>query len=259
LKGTGIVACGVSPYAKKIFSESISVPKDIYSTDMSKNIKYIAVGRTTDHAVLCESSYASAQIGEEYASSVRQVIKASQASVKGTKYSLVMKDSTKLNFYTDEEFRIFIVITESDYPERISQLLLKELKKDFVEKYEAKIVTAGEGAIKAKSMFNQFKNKYEDPAAVDKLSSIRREVDDTTKIMQNTIQTTLGNIEKTENLADDVETLKRNADLFGDNARSLKNDMRCQSWKNTILVSSIVAVLFIVICWVIYSNFNSNQ
>ena len=44
---------------------------------MSTNIKYIAVARTTDHAVLCEVTFAKGAEAAEYSASVRQVIQGS--------------------------------------------------------------------------------------------------------------------------------------------------------------------------------------
>merc|ERR1719223_1569552 len=109
-------------------------------------------------------------------------------------------------------------------------MLLKDFRNQFLGKYAAKVDTAGEGAINAKSMLKKIREKYEDPTSQDKLSEIKKEVDATTAIMADTIQGTLSNIEKTEDLADDVDRLKVNAALFNNNAHKLKNNMRWKNW-----------------------------
>ena len=72
------------------------------------NIKYLAVGLSIakDHYVLAETGTIKGD-DSAYSASVKQVLAAPQTNVPGTKYSLAMKDNTTLNFYTDQQLRVF--------------------------------------------------------------------------------------------------------------------------------------------------------
>jgi CHASE3 domain sensor protein len=141
------------------------------------------------------------------------------------------------------------VITGLGYPSRVAIQMLQETYKVFIGKFGAEAKTCGSGALnkKAKQVFADACNKYDDLNKVDKASSILGKVDEVKSSMQSNIADMLKNTEKAESLAEKSDQLNEQASVFKKKSGDLRKQMACKNLKMTLILGGVVIIILIVI------------
>ncbi|KAJ1528780.1 hypothetical protein ONE63_007164 [Megalurothrips usitatus] len=112
-----------------------------------------------------------------------------------------------------------VIISDHEYPQRVSHTLITKVLDEFTEKYPSHIwPTATEATI----TFNQVKTylaKYQNPREADAMTKIQEELDETKIILHNTIEAVLDRGEKLDDLVAKSEGLSTQSKAFYKTAR----------------------------------------
>jgi len=221
---------------------------------MSGNVKYIAVARATDNAIV--ASYVQRGDSDEkgYVKALNDVLAAPDFSFKVTpnsRYRLT-GDMNAFNFVVDKEKRVYVVITGTSYPERVAFLLLQDIMKRFKSDCGERSLSCGAGALnrKCNATFAKFATEYNDPKSKDKVLAVQSQVDDVKLTMHKNIDGMLSNLEKTSKIEEDTKRLQDQARLFDKQATKLKRRECWKSWKLTLIVGLLICLLIGLIIWV---------
>jgi synaptobrevin family protein YKT6 len=106
------------------------------------------------------------------------------------------------------------VTTDGDYPARVAFGLLGQLLDDFTNEHgdSWKTVTAPESV--PFTACQTYLDKYQDPAAADKITKIQKDLDETTQILHKTIDSVLERGVKLDNLVDKSNDLSAQSKMF---------------------------------------------
>uniref|UniRef100_A0A7S2RZL7 Synaptobrevin-like protein n=2 Tax=Sar TaxID=2698737 RepID=A0A7S2RZL7_9STRA len=220
--------------------------------DAGANIFFVAVARAHDGVIV--ASYV-AREGDynkpQYFNTVNEVLSAPDFSAKvapGSRYRLV-GNANAFNFTSDNQGRVYIAITTSEYPERLAFPMLQVIIERFTEQYGPKSLTVKEGGLnkKSKQMFAAIVKEYDDPAQKDKVAAVQAKVEDVKLTMQSNIDGMLRNIDKTEKIESDTQQLQDQAKLFDTQATTLKKKEQWKSRKLTLLIIAIIAIILTVL------------
>ena len=138
------------------------------------------------------------------------------------------------------------------YPERTAFELLKQVRKEFMEKEEANAATASENSMSktCKKFMQPAAAKYDDVTAVNKVAAVQAQVDDVKMTMEDNVQQMLRQHEKLEDLEEKADTMKSEASKFKRGAGQLASKMW---WQNMRLWCIIVIITIIVLMIIIFS------
>ena len=138
------------------------------------------------------------------------------------------------------------------YPERTAFELLKQVRKDFMDKEEANAGTATENSMSkaCKKFMQPAATKYDDVAAVNKVAAVQAQVDDVKMTMEDNVQQMLRQHEKLEDLEDKADTMRSEASKFKRGAGQLASKMW---WQNMRLWCIIVIITVVVLMIIIFS------
>ncbi|KAM7541146.1 hypothetical protein Aperf_G00000029041 [Anoplocephala perfoliata] len=112
-----------------------------------------------------------------------------------------------------------VAISDQEYPQRVAQTLLTKILEDFTAEYLPSTwanISAG-GANMRK--LGEYLVKYQDPRQADSLSKLQAEVDDTTQILHQTLETLMERGEKLDDLVSKSEDLNSQSKLFYQTAK----------------------------------------
>jgi synaptobrevin family protein YKT6 len=106
------------------------------------------------------------------------------------------------------------VTTDLEYPARVAFVLLGQLLEEFTASVGDtwKDVTTPESV--AFPPLEEYLQKYQDPAAADKVTKIQKDLDDTTQILHKTIDSVLERGVKLDNLVERSDDLSRQSKMF---------------------------------------------
>lgn len=111
------------------------------------------------------------------------------------------------------------VTADLEYPARVAFVLLTQL----LEQYSTEL--SGVWERETRHEFIQYPpltealQKYQDPAAADKITKIQRDLDETTGILYKTIDNVLARGEKLDNLVERSDELSRQSKMFYSQAK----------------------------------------
>lgn len=94
------------------------------------------------------------------------------------------------------------VTTDQEYPARVAFGLLGQLLEDFTQQFGDSWKTATQPESINFPQAQEYLEKYQDPAAADKVTKIQKDLDDTTAILHKTIDSVLERGVKLDNLVD---------------------------------------------------------
>lgn len=111
------------------------------------------------------------------------------------------------------------VTTDQDYPARVAFVLLGQLLEEFsaAQGDSWKNVTAAESV--AFPPIEEYLQKYQDPAAADKVTKIQKDLDETTQILHKTIDSVLERGVKLDSLVERSNDLSSQSKLFYKSAK----------------------------------------
>ena len=111
------------------------------------------------------------------------------------------------------------VTTDAEYPARVAFVMIGQLLEEFSASVGDtwKTVTTPESV--AFPPIEEYLQKYQDPAAADKVTKIQKELDETTEILHKTIDTVLERGVKLDNLVDRSNDLSMQSKMFYKSAK----------------------------------------
>ena len=221
------------------------------SVKRSGNIKFVAVGRAIDRVLVAHLTVNKADPDAQYLTAVKEVLSAPDFSNKvqtGARYRLA-GEVNAFNFTTDAEHRIFIVISGQDYPERIVFPMINDLVTKFKKEFATSSLTCAPGGLneKARKLFAQLVEDYDDPSKKDKLAQVQSSVQDVKLNMHRNMDVLLNNIDKSKSIEASSVRLQDQASLFDQRATQLKRKERCKAYKTWACIGGSVIVLLVAL------------
>lgn len=144
---------------------------------------------------------------------------------------------------------LFAAFVSATYPERTAFELLKQVRKDFMDKEEANAGTATENSMskKCKVFMQPAAVKYDDVTAVNKVAAVQAQVDDVKVTMEDNVQQMLRQHEKLEDLEDKADTMRSEASKFKRGAGQLASKMWWQNMRLWCIIAIITVVVLLII------------
>ncbi|RLN53850.1 hypothetical protein BBJ28_00015002 [Nothophytophthora sp. Chile5] len=227
------------------------------------NVKFIAIARATDKAVVAvymHSSDGKPSRGADggdlvvFKEMLAKVIRAptwkTQVTPNG-RHSLEC-DPNKFHFTMDNDELVFAAITSKDYPIRLAFQMIAAVQQEIVPKFGSKALTCREVLPYSLGGLDKDCAKplaaiaatYDDRTKVDKLSEVMNQVDGVKTVMHNNIQVVLSNTEKMEVVEQKTNDLNEQAKVFRNTGRKLR---RAMWWKNAKLTLALGVCVVLVI------------
>jgi len=221
-----------------------------------KEIKFIAVARRSDKALLCHRIHSNDK-SYDYIANVQKVLNSpGWASVTTDKLSL---DDGGNMFYVliDEQGRTYIAITSKGYPSRYiysssdgnTRGVLGALKKEILERFADVSLTCAPNGLdnKCKPLLKVLCDEFNDLKAIDKIATVQAKVDAVTGVMQKNIELALKNTDSIEKVDEKAVTLADSAQKFKTAGTALKRKMRCRYYKIMIFFGFLIAAILAAI------------
>ena len=181
-------------------------------------------------------------------SGVKSVLEQNLSMQAGTHYSFATGASA-WHLSSDEQGRVFICITASEYPSRVAAGMVDELCRTFVAKAGEKSLTAKEkGLDKAcRGLFEKICQKYDNVNALDALSGVVAKVESVKLVMQDNVEMALRNCVTLESIEKKAEELQTQAGVFKKTAKEIKNKMWWKNLKMKLAIAGIILAILAVI------------
>lgn len=107
-----------------------------------------------------------------------------------------------------------VLISDHEYPQRVSFTLLSKVLDDFTAKYAThQWPTAKDNGLPFQEL-DAFLAKYQDPKEADAMTKVQKDLDDTKVILHNTIEAVLDRGEKLDDLVEKSEGLSLQSKTF---------------------------------------------
>lgn len=106
------------------------------------------------------------------------------------------------------------VVTDTEYPARVAFVLLTQLLDDFTNTVGVSWKTVMTPESMSFPPIEEYLQKYQDPAAADKVTKIQRDLDETTQILHKTIDNVLERGVKLDNLVERSNDLSTQSKMF---------------------------------------------
>ncbi|VDM16907.1 unnamed protein product [Hydatigera taeniaeformis] len=107
-----------------------------------------------------------------------------------------------------------VVFSDQEYPQRVAQTLLTKVLEDFSTEYSPSTwATMSAGGANMRKL-GEYLIKYQDPCQADSLSKLQADVEDTTQILHQTLETLIERGEKLDDLVIKSEDLSSQSKLF---------------------------------------------
>lgn len=112
-----------------------------------------------------------------------------------------------------------VLITDHEYPNRVSHTLITKVLDDFTAKVPANLWPAGNESTIDFPSLHQYVTKYQNPREADALTKIQNDLDETKIILHSTIAAVLERGEKLDDLVAKSDSLSMNSKAFYKTAR----------------------------------------
>ncbi len=139
--------------------------------------------------------------------------------------------------------RLYFVVTESSYPERVVWDMI-----DVIDKENIFLLTTDKGDLNAngKQSLKTIIDKYQDMSKVNRIHEINSDISEIRDDMHNNIKKATDNILNVQELDDKAYKIKLNAESFKTDAKRLERISWWQNCKWTIILVAIVVVLLLI-------------
>ena len=154
-----------------------------------------------------------------------------------------------LHYQADTSY-LYAVVSSDTYPQRCAFQFLDEMSRLLAASYGDKMATGHENDLSnaLKGPLSNLSNKFDDLASIDKVAAVNGQLDDVKLVMQDNVNQMLQNQESAANLEERSNVLKNQAQVFNQQATSLKREMWWQSTQiQIIIVALIIALIAIVV------------
>merc|ERR1712216_987689 len=212
------------------------------------NVRYTAIGRIQDRVLIATyHHHTTGAPASKYLEVAQKVLNSDKVLSQQSANVPNAVDDASCLMQTDKKY-MFIAFVSQTYPERTAFELLKQVRKDFMDKEEANAGTATENSLSknCKAFMRPAAMKYDDVAAVNKVAAVQAQVDDVKMTMEDNVQQMLRQHEKLEDLEDKADTMRSEASKFKRGAGNLASKM----WWQNVRLWCIVGVIVIIVFWV---------
>lgn len=134
-----------------------------------------------------------------------------RASVKEQEYMV--------HCYVRSDSLSAVLISDHEYPQRVSFTLLNKVLEDFSCRYGAGIWPSAEPDSLTFTQCEEFLQKYQNPKEADAMTKLQSDLDETKIILHNTIEAVLERGEKLDDLVEKSEGLSMQSKTFYKTAR----------------------------------------
>mmetsp|Transcript_31302 Transcript_31302/g.35623 ORF Transcript_31302/g.35623 Transcript_31302/m.35623 type:complete len:202 (+) Transcript_31302:69-674(+) len=111
------------------------------------------------------------------------------------------------------------VTTDNEYPSRVAFVLLGELLEEFTAEHGDTWKSVDQPESFPFPEIDEYLEKYQDPAAADKVTKIQRDLDETTQVLHKTIDSVLERGVKLDSLVERSNDLSSQSKLFYKSAK----------------------------------------
>mmetsp|Transcript_3566 Transcript_3566/g.10249 ORF Transcript_3566/g.10249 Transcript_3566/m.10249 type:complete len:249 (-) Transcript_3566:76-822(-) len=212
-----------------------------------RNVFAVCVARIMDRTVV--ASYSPKKEGY-CREPVMALLTANNLTLRPRERVTVDGGATAIHCMADDRDRVYIMITDADYPQRVSYLGLEELQSKFLDRTDGVDVDSVEEDglnRRVKGTFKEVLQKYEQVEDFDQLAELHSKVDMVRMSMVENVQTALANADRVENLEASSERLNQDAKLFQDQSSELRRRMRCKNIKMYIVISLVVLTILLAV------------
>jgi len=112
-----------------------------------------------------------------------------------------------------------VLISDHEYPQRVSQTLLNKVLEDFSQKHGPHTWPGAADGSLSFSELEAFLQKYQNPREADAMTKVQADLDETKIILHNTIEAVLDRGEKLDDLVEKSEGLSLQSKTFYKTAR----------------------------------------
>jgi len=139
--------------------------------------------------------------------------------------------------------RLYFVVTESSYPERVVWDMIELIDKDNIF-----LLTTEKGDLNAngKQTLKNIIEKYQDMSKVNRIHEINNDLSEIKDEMHTNIKKASDNILNVQELDDKAYKIKLNADSFKNDSRKLERISWWQNCKWTLILIALVVVLLLI-------------
>jgi len=168
-----------------------------------------------------------------------------KADVEMPRLSIVDNDAGMVHYDSDDLCR-YLVITETEYPQRLSFKFLEAVKTDFSSMFGVKVGAAQDGQLSksAKKVFIKHCIAFDDPAKADKVAAVLAQANQVSSVMTENVELMIQNHASLTELEDKSHDLKEAGATFKKASTDLKKQ---QWWKNMKLMGILIGVSLLVI------------
>jgi len=216
----------------------------------SGNVLFLGVARVKDKALVACLAPQRGQVEDAFLPQVREVLGAPDFSRKiqpGARVRLAAGFNA-FSFTSDEQQRVYMVITTNEYPERLAFKMLNELVLRFKD-LAAAALTCQPGALdgKAKKIFQGLVSEWDDPTKVDKLSLVQEQVQGVTQQMQTNVGQMMRNVDMASGIEAKSKELEESAVIFNKQSSTLRRMEQCRNYKYTAMIVCVVVLVVVIL------------
>lgn len=182
---------------------------------------------------------------------VKNIFSNQNFNIKQGFLSSFSHDSKSYFLLADTNSIIFLIVTKSNYPQRLIYDCVKELESYYNSKQNPIQTKSNNYELALNNnflqVFKKLHDKYNNPESIDKLFEVTNKINQVKDVMHDNINIALENTIKLESIELKSEELQQSAGLFRVSTRDLKNKMWWKNFKMKLIIFSIVAIILTII------------
>lgn len=197
-------------------SSSTRTPSD------DPTIKFLAVGRAFDRVIL--ATYAARSEGSVATQQLHAVISRILCNTSAVdvhpRLTVTDRQVGTIHYDTERSF-VFLLITESEYPQRVAFKCIGAFKAAFLQQFGDSAEKSAEGGLSkaARPLMAETCSEFADLSRLERTVGIRRQVQEVTEIVSGSINEMLSTQDNLQVLEDKTDTLASAAHNFQRQAR----------------------------------------
>ena len=213
--------------------------------------RLLAVARLWDRCVVAAHTHRLQETeSKRLVGVVHKVVHSVSTLEQYPRLTITDREAGTIHYETDKEC-IYLLVTAPDYPQRTAFRCLDELRTGFrAQFFEASTKAAEHGlSMASRSLLAELCARFDDPAAVDKVLHIQRDVDEVQGVMHEAVRGMLANRENLEVLEDRAEFMQTEGLRLATHSRFVRREFGRRQWCSKRLICLLVAVA--IVCFVV--------
>ncbi|KAG9395878.1 Synaptobrevin [Carpediemonas membranifera] len=218
---------------------------------VGSNVRYLAVGRREDRMVIASYLAFQHDLKSMYEGVIEKVVRSARLPER-PKLTITNRDVGTIHYDSDET-SIYMIVTASDYPQRMAFKLLAEMKDQFSVRFGSAVPTASANSLssRCKSVLSNLVSTYDVLENVDKITRLQKETDAIKDKMHDNINSMLKRGDNINELEEQASGLAVDARVFHKEAEKIKRAMFIRNVKLLIILALIIigVLLFVAIAF----------